>query len=94
VPSKAEMLKCAAYLKLTENEFEATLNSALDGMRESYINSQKNVAYYEKRLQEPTLEDGFRTEFERFVKEGNRGIQESNARIEKIEKALRILRGA
>jgi len=94
VPSKAELLKCAASLKLTENEFEATLNSALDGMRESYINSQKNVAYYEKRLQEPTLEDGFRTEFERFVKEGNRGIQESNARIEKIEKALRILRGA
>jgi len=94
VPSKEGLLKCAESLKMTQKEFETTLESALSEMRESNISSEKNVVSYQDRLDDPTLVDEFKKEFERFVNEGNKSIQENNARIEKIEDALRILRGA
>lgn len=94
VPSKEGLLKCAESPKMTQKEFETTLESALSEMRESNISSEKNVVYYQNRLREPTLVEGFQREFERFIDERSKSIKENNARIEKVEEALRILRGA
>jgi hypothetical protein len=94
VPNKAGLLKGANSLGMNQKGFETALESAVSEMKESNTHSERNVKYYQDRLNDETLIDAIREEFEGYISSGNQSIEENNARIKKVEEALKVLRGS
>jgi hypothetical protein len=94
VPNKAGLLKGANSLGMDQKEFGTALESAVSGMNESNTNSERNVKYYRGRLDNETLVELIQEEFESYINSGNKSIEENNARIKKVEEALKVFRGS
>lgn len=91
VPGKEELLVFAKSVGMNQSGFEKILESTVREMKESNAVNMRNVANYQNRADEGGV---LENEFESFVKEGNKKIEENEARIKKLEEALGILRGS
>ena len=94
VPSKGELLECAESVNMTQKEFEKALESMVSEMKESNKRSENSIEFYKTKLEDAQLSsDDFTRTFKEYIAESNKSIAANNAKIEKAEEALKILRG-
>jgi len=94
VPSKGELLECAESLHMKQKEFEEALESMIDEMKESNQRNQNVIKLYQTKLEDARLSsDDFVRTFRGYIHESEDSVKANNARIEKADEALKVLRG-